>query len=242
MLPIDPSRYCNIVILTGAGVSAASGLPTFRGPDGLWHHDVAWLSDTDNLPASLPQPWEFYAGRRAAILAAQPNAAHFAIAAFQQRWGAGCAITLATQNVDGLQQRAGSPLTHELHGSLFRSRCTNSACAAKPFDDWEVPQGVPNCKVCGSPLRPDIVLFHEELPVDAIWPAKRALRDCDLFIAAGTSGTVSPASDFVRNAAYAGARTILLNLTPMQPRHPDFQEEYLGPAEQLLPALLGFQK
>lgn len=236
--PIETDRYSRIVILTGAGVSAASGLPTFRGPDGLWQDDVQWVSDAANLPDSLPALWKFYGGRRSAVLSAQPNAAHIAIAKFQQQWQGTRSITLVTQNVDGLHQRAGSPEVLELHGSIFRTRCTNPQCSLIPFPDEKVPEGVPLCPVCGSALRPDIVLFGEPLPVEAQWRAKRALRDCDLFIAVGTSGTVSPASDFVRNAAYAGARTILVNLTPMIPRHPDFQEEYLGKAEELLPVML----
>jgi NAD-dependent deacetylase len=97
----------------------------------------------------------------------------------------------------------------------------------------------PACDRCGKPLRPDITLFDESLPVDAEWAAKKALRECDLFLAIGTSGTVAPAGNFVRGAKYAGAWTLLVNLTPMQPRHPDFDVEILGRAEQLLPVLLG---
>jgi NAD-dependent deacetylase len=236
--PINTADYARIVVLTGAGVSVASGLPTFRGPGGVWQDDVSWLSDAANLPDSLPSLWKFYGGRRGEVLAAQPNAAHFAIAKLQQQRQDMNTITLATQNVDGLHQRAGSRDVLELHGSIFRSRCTNSECSLLPFADEEVPEGIPLCPVCRSVLRPDIVLFGEPLPIDEQWRAKRALRDCDLFIAVGTSGTVSPASNFVRSAAYAGARTILINLTPMEPRHPDFHEEYLGRAEELLPALL----
>jgi NAD-dependent deacetylase len=92
--------------------------------------------------------------------------------------------------------------------------------------------------LCGSPLRPGIVLFGEQLPVKEEWLAKRALRDCDLFIAIGSSGTVAPASSFVRSADYAGARTILINLDPMEPKNPYFREEYLGSAEELVPVLL----
>ena len=99
-------------------------------------------------------------------------------------------------------------------------------------------KAVPACPDCGSALRPDIVLFNEPLPVEAEWRVKRSLRDCDLFIAVGTSGTVSPAANFVRGAEYAGARTVLVNLTPMMPPNPYFQEEYLGKAEELLPFLL----
>jgi NAD-dependent deacetylase len=204
----------------------------------LWQEDLQWLSDAANLPDSLPALWEFYGGRRTAVRRAQPNAAHFAIAQLQRQSVGTRSVTLATQNVDGLHQRAGSSEVQELHGSLFRTRCTNPECSLAPFTDEVVHTQVPSCPVCGSALRPDIVLFNEPVAIDAQWQAKRALRDCDLFIAVGTSGTVSPASDFVRNAAYAGARTLLVNLTPMSPRHPDFQEEYIGKAEELLPLML----
>lgn len=237
--PLDIARYSHIVILTGAGVSAASGLPTFRGPDGLLQDDVQWVSDANNLPASLPGLWQLYGGLRQSVLQAQPNAAHRAIAALQQQWGATRSILAVTQNVDELHQRAGSLDTVELHGSILRSRCTNPQCPTAPFDDTTLPTNdVPLCSHCSSALRPDIVLFNEALPFEAHWKVKRALRDCDLFIAVGTSGTVSPASEFVRGAEYAGARTILINLTPMMPPNPYFKEEYLGKAEELLPVLL----
>jgi NAD-dependent deacetylase len=237
--PIDISQYSRIVILTGAGVSAASGLPTFRGADGLLQDDVKWVSDAANLPASLPGLWKLYGGLRRSALQAQPNAAHLAIAALESNWGTTRSITLATQNVDELHQRAGSKDVVELHGSILRTRCMNAECPSMPFEDVNVPEeSVPLCPQCRSALRPDIILFNEPLPVDTQWRVKKALRDCDLFIAVGTSGTVSPASEFVRSAEYAGARTILINLTPMMPRNPYFQEEYLGSAEELLPALL----
>ena len=237
--PIDIARYRNIVILTGAGISVASGLPTYRGPDGLLQDDVQWVSDANNLPASLPGLWQLYGGLRQSVLQAQPNAAHQAIARLQQEWSDARSITVVTQNVDELHQRAGSPDVIELHGSILHSRCTNPHCPSVPFADSTLPDDrVPLCAQCNSALRPDIVLFNEPLPVEAHWKVKRALRECDLFIAVGTSGSVSPASEFVRGAEYAGARTILINLTPMQPPNPYFKEEYLGHAEELLPILL----
>ena len=115
------------------------------------------------------------------------------------------------------------------------------ACDLERFADGdEHVVGVPHCLKCGSTLRPDIVLFGEQIPLSASWNAKCALRDCDLFIAIGTSGLVSPAAHFVRSAEYAGARTVYMNLEPMNPRNPAFQEEYLGRAEKLVPELFGF--
>lgn len=122
----------------------------------------------------------------------------------------------------------------ELHGSILRSRCTNLDCESEAFEDFSVPEGVPKCPVCGADLRPDIVLFNEDLPLDSVWPVKRALRDCDLFVAIGTSGEVFPAAGFVRNAKFVGARTVLINLTPMEPKNPDFDEEIIGRAEEIL--------
>lgn len=239
MQAIDLSTYQNIVILTGAGVSVASGLPTYRGEGGLWNDPhTAWVSDGANLPGSLNDVWKFYGARRDKVTSVRPNAAHLAIAALQNHH-AEKNITLVTQNVDGLHQAAGSENVLELHGSVLRSRCTNEECALKPFEDLTPRSEAPPCPLCNSPLRPDIVLFNEELPPLASHLAKRALRDCDLFLAVGTSGTVSPASNFVRSAAYVGARTILVNLEPMNPRHPDFQEKILGRAEEVLPVLFG---
>ena len=140
--------------------------------------------------------------------------------------------------MDGLHQRAGSDNVIELHGSILKTRCANPDCTLPPFMDTELhDNAVPICPICSGVLRPDIVLFGEQIPVHQSWQSKRALRDCDLFIAVGTSGTVSPASNFVRSAKYAGARTLYVNLEPMTRRNPEFMEEYLGSAEKLLPEL-----
>jgi NAD-dependent deacetylase len=236
--PLSLSLHQNIVFLTGAGVSAASGLPTFRGANGLWN-DAEFLhaSDAANLPESLPIVWKVFGGLRALAETIKPNAAHFAIAELQKRH-ADKNITLITQNVDGLHQAAGSENVIELHGSVLRSRCTNSNCTSQPFADLTPHTQVPFCNLCKAPLRPDIVLFNEMLPPLESHLAKGALRDVDLFIAAGTSGVVAPAAQFVSSAAYAGARTILVNLEAMQPRNAYFQEEILGRAEEVLPVLL----
>jgi NAD-dependent deacetylase len=240
-MPVEPlplSAYRNIVLLTGAGVSAASGLPTFRGTKGLWNDsEFLYAADGANLPQSLPLVWKVFGGLRALAGTIKPNAAHHAIAAMQKHYP-DKNITLITQNVDGLHQAAGSDNVIELHGSVLRSRCTNAGCASQPFDDKRPLQEAAPCSQCGSPLRPDIVLFNEMLPPLESHRAKRALRDVDLFIAIGTSGIVSPAAQFVSSAAYVGARTILVNLEAMQQRNPHFQEEILGRAEEILPVLL----
>jgi NAD-dependent deacetylase len=175
---------------------------------------------------------------RTLIGAAKPNAAHVALARTEQRLTSVQVLTVLTQNVDGLHQSAGSRNVVELHGSLHRSRCTR--CDYSRVEDLAAsPAGAPECPSCSASLRPDVVFFDEFLSVDAERSAKHALRDCDLFLAVGTSGTVSPASNFVRAAKFEGARTIYVNLEPMRPNNPDFGEEALGPAAEVLPKLLG---
>ena len=227
------------MVLTGAGVSRASGIPTFRGPDGQMSSEYYRVSDARNLPQLLPEMWATHGAARGRLMQISPSAAHFALARWQNKWRS-CEreIVVVTQNVDGLHQLAGASDVVEIHGSLRRSRCMNSACVSEPFFDAFVPDSgapeVPKCRVCGADLRPDITLFNEALPLDALRRVKQFLRDCDLFLAIGTSGAVAPASEFVRGAAYAKARTILVNLTPMEPKNPFFGEEYLGRAEEIL--------
>jgi NAD-dependent deacetylase len=237
MPPIDLSRYQRIVVLTGAGVSVASGLQTYRGQGGIWTTtNVANHATAAALEAAPERVWEFFGKLRSQVGVAKPNEAHFAIARAEARLGTSQRLTVITQNVDGLHAMAGSGNVIELHGTLRSSRCT--ACDfARSEDLLQVPLACPPCPKCGAPLRPAVTLFDEALPVDAEWSSKKALRDCDLFIAVGTSGTVSPASNFVRSAEYAGARTIYVNLEPMTPNNPAFRESYLGRAEEILPQL-----
>lgn len=241
MNPLGLDRYRHIVVLTGAGVSVASGLRPYRGPGGLWEESgVADLATPEALAERPDAVWKLFGAVRTAARAAAPNAAHTALAGAEHRiTAAGGEFTLITQNIDGLHQRAGSRNVIELHGSAFRTRCCADGCDLPPFaDDDPHAISAPRCPRCGALLRPDVVLFDEAIPGGAEWQAKRALRDCDLFLAAGTSGTVSPASNFVRAAEYARARTVLVNLEPMKPRHPAYDEELLGRAEELLPILL----
>lgn len=237
--PLNHANYRNIVFLTGAGISVASGLQTYRGPGGLWEQaDIARIADAANLPESLPDLWRLYSGRRAVALAASPNAAHNAIAELQKRYaGTDTTVTPATQNVDGLHRRAGSENLLELHGSAFRSRCLDPNCPQEPFPDEASYDSVPPCPTCGGPLRPDVVLFSENLSQAVLWGAVTAAEKCDLFIAVGTSGVVWPAAAFVQFAAAAGARTINVNVE--MSGNPHFDEEYLGPAEVILPQLFG---
>jgi NAD-dependent deacetylase len=236
---INFSHYRKIVVLTGAGISVASGIRPFRGQGGLWNEinplEYADRSILETNPAAI---WELDGSLRRQLETAQPNSAHIKLAEFEAQLSPDQQFTLITQNIDGLHQCAGSRNVNEIHGSVHRTRCSNLNCSLMPYLDSDPhDDALPFCQLCGSLLRTDTVLFGEHLPVKEGWLAKRALRDCDLFIAIGTSGTVSPASDFVRSADYAGARTILINLEPMEPKNPYFKEEYLGYAEELVPLL-----
>lgn len=238
-MQINTSTYRNIVVLTGAGISAGSGLQTYRGPDGVWEgHDVQKYGTVQTLLEQPQRTWQLFGAMRAPIREAQANAAHIALARLEAQLRPEQNFLLVTQNVDGLHQRAGSKNVIEFHGNLEFTRCSNESCDLERFvDHQDHAHDVPLCPKCSSVLRPDIVLFGEQIPAFASWNAKRALRDCDLFIAIGTSGLVAPASNFVRSAEYAGARTIFVNLEPMNPRNPAFREEYLGRAEELVPTL-----
>jgi NAD-dependent deacetylase len=221
------SGYRNIVVLTGAGISRSAGLPTYRGPGGLWNNPAnvelntieALREKHDEVCAMF---WRFYEATREV----QPTAAHRALAAFEAALPAGATFTLITQNVDSLHTRAGNQNVCEFHGSLARWRC--ETCG--------VEQTLPTeAQHCGRAMRPSVVLFGEEIPAHAEHTAKRALRDCDLFVAVGTSGTVSPASSFVRWAEYAGARRVLLNLEIDPESHDHFSETHAGTSDELVP-------
>jgi NAD-dependent deacetylase len=240
MQPIKFSEYQKIVILTGAGISVASGIRPYRGPGGLWEElDVAKSANASVLNTDPLAPWRIFSPLRKQLKSLQPNAAHHHLAYLENQLKSTQTFTLITQNIDGLHQRAGNRNVIEFHGSVSHTRCSNTDCDLSPYvDDTVYTEELPCCPRCHSPLRLDVVLFDEPIPVKAEWLSKKALRDCDLFVAIGTSGTVFPAANFVRSANYVGARTVLINLEPMTPKNPYFQEEYLGPARELVPLLL----
>lgn len=224
------STYKNIVVLTGAGISASAGLRTYRGPDGLWNDEkLAQLSHTSALQTRRREATTMFWAFRAAIQGAQPTAAHRALAAFEAALPADARFTLLTQNVDGLHQVAGSKNVCEYHGSLARWRCEE--CGSEIVPPADDP---PIC--CDERMRPSVVLFGEMIPVDAERTAKHALRDCDLFVAIGTSGTVEPAASFVSWAHYNNARSVLLNLEAFDGARQTFREVRTGPADELVPA------
>ena len=208
-----------VAVLTGAGVSAESGVPTFRASDGLWEgHRIEDVASPDGFRRDARLVWQFYNGRRANVARVQPNPGHAALADLETRFGDG--FTLVTQNVDGLHQAAGSRNVLEVHGSLYRTRCTECGTVR---DRGLGPLGdMPTCELCAGLLRPDIVWFGETLPV-AIWErAVEAVESCDVFLVVGTSAVVHPAAGLInlasRRANWLGggeaATVIEFNLSP----------------------------
>jgi NAD-dependent deacetylase len=230
------AQYNNIVILTGAGISVASGLQTYRGLGGLWNeHDINDYGHIDRLKDDPSKIWTLFGPLRQSISHAKPNAAHRALSELENTLQSDQKLHLITQNVDGLHTAAGSKNVIEFHGNISKTRCTNSECALEPFNDGLAYEDTaPMCPLCDSPLAPNIVLFGEQIPAFESWSAKKVLRDCDLFIAIGTSGNVYPASGFVRSADYVGAKTIYINIEPMSPPNKAFHEEVIGRAEDVL--------
>jgi NAD-dependent deacetylase len=222
----------NIVILTGAGISAESGLATFRGPGGLWEgHRVEDVCTPEALARDEALVQRFYDERRAKLATVEPNAAHRALARLDSEWPGG--LLLVTQNVDDLHSRAGSTRLVHMHGELCSALCR--ACDGRsPFAGADMGAG-PACPDCGAEgqLRPDIVFFGE-MPY-AMEAIDRALMDADLFVSIGTSGNVYPAAGFVQTARYCGARTLEMNLEPSL-GSTLFHESRIGPAGELVPA------
>ena len=218
-----------VVILTGAGISAESGLPTFRDADGLWEgHDPMVVATPEAFEDDPDLVQRFYDERRAALARVQPNPAHVALARLEQHLGED--LYLVTQNIDDLHERGGSERVHHLHGRLRAAWCTT--CDER--HEWTGALGdQPPCPTCGAEtLRPDVVWFGEvPYGMDAV---QRALFDCDLFVAIGTSGLVYPAAAFVHYATGAGADTLELNLAP--DRVSDFKDVRRGPATESVPA------
>jgi len=225
------SSIRNIVVLTGAGVSAESGIDTFRDAGGLWEqHRVEDVATPEAFARDPDLVHRFYDARRAAIQAKAPNAAHDALARLDAAWPGD--LLIVTQNVDDLHERAGAKRLIHMHGEHLNAWC--AACDQR--SGWAGPLiDRPACPACGMPghLRPDIVWFGE-MPyrMDEIY---QALARADLFVSIGTSGAVYPAAGVVREARASGARTLELNLEPSEGGH-WFDEARHGPATALVPA------
>jgi NAD-dependent deacetylase len=220
-----------VFVLTGAGISAESGVATFRDANGLWERhrieDVATPEAFERNPALV---WKFYSDRRRQLGTVRPNPAHFALAELERVLGE--RLFLCTQNVDPLHELAGSRRVHHMHGELLKTRC--SRCGAPPFADARAYDELPRCE-CGGLLRPDVIWFGE-IPI-GLREIGEAVSECDLFLTVGSSGAVHPAAGLVAQVRSAGrARTVYVGL-----ERPDnaaeFDECRLGRAGELLPGL-----
>jgi NAD-dependent deacetylase len=223
-------RARRVSILTGAGVSAASGVPTFRGAGGLWKNRQAQqLATPESFRADPVLVWEWYAWRREVIAACRPNPAHDVIARWSERPG----FTLVTQNVDGLHERAGTRNVVRYHGSIWRLRCWHD-CGEPEWEDRRVPLPdlPPRCR-CGALARPGVVWFGEAISADALRAAAAAVH-CDVFLSVGTSSVVYPAAGLIAEARAHGAFTVEIN-TEITGAAVDVA--IAAPAETILPQL-----
>jgi NAD-dependent deacetylase len=227
------ARY--VAVLTGAGVSAESGVPTFRDAQtGLWaNYDPRELATPQAFERNPRLVWDWYAERRAKLAAVAPNPAHHALADLERRVPG---FLLATQNVDGLHARAGSRKLVELHGNIARVKCSRCATIAASWDE-SARDEPPRCASCDAYLRPDVVWFYELLPANAQAAADEAARECDVYIVAGTSGEVYPAAELPERARRAGARVVEVNPQPT-PLSAIAHDVMRGPAGTVLPALV----
>ena len=223
-------------MLTGAGVSAESGVRTFRDNDGLWEdHRVEDVATPEAWARDPEMVWRFYQARRNQLLEVEPNPAHLALAELESKAER---FTLVTQNVDDLHERGGSSSVIHMHGRLGSLRCEETGRSEVRMGEGDLGEGFVTCRCCAnaSRMRPDIVWFGEiPMEMDAIY---REVESCDVFIVVGSSGHVYPAAGLVNLANSCGARSILVNFEmPINGR--DFDEVHIGKAGELLPDLVG---
>lgn len=221
-----------LAVLTGAGISAESGVPTFRSPGGLWtKFKPEELASMDAFMRNTELVWEWYEHRRQVVETAKPNAGHLALVEMEKYFDR---VDIITQNVDGLHTRAGSTRVHELHGSLRDHRCLD---CGKPYDLKADETGVPKCPDCGGTIRPGVVWFGEMLPEEPWNKSESAAKQCDIFMTVGTSSLVVPAAYLPYTAASAGAYVIEVN--PEETEFTRFADLSLrGLAGEELPKLL----
>jgi len=223
--------------LTGAGVSAESGVPTVRGGGGLWEGErIEDVATPQGFRTDPKRVWRFYNARRRQLRAVRPNAGHYALAEIERLVPR---FTLITQNVDGLHQLAGSRNVVEIHGSIRIVRCLTCG-GERDAADEDLPE-LPLCERCGGLLRPAVVWFHEMLPPDAMAAADEAIEACDVMLVAGTSGVVQPAASFATWASRHGAGVIDVNPDPsaFTPVH---TVGLAGPSGEVLPAIVRAMK
>jgi NAD-dependent deacetylase len=226
-------RARSIIVLSGAGISAESGVPTFRGPGGLWRDFRAEDLATPEAFAKDPRlVWEWYDWRRQKIAAAKPNLGHYALVTLEKR---SPDLTLVTQNVDGLHLLAGSRNVLEIHGSLWRTRCL-SCREVREDREPKLARLPPRCS-CEGLLRPDVVWFGEPLPYDLLKRSIRAVEACDVMLVVGTSGLVQPAGSMADGALARGAPVVEINLDPT-PLSERATHVLRGRAGEILPKLI----
>jgi len=224
--------FNRIVFFTGAGMSAESGIPTYRGAGGVWreynYEDYACAEAFEKQPEKV---WDFHDMRREKVASCNPNRGHEIVAEVQRLKPS---TVIVTQNIDGLHQRSGGKDVAELHGSLWRVRCDPEN---KVREDFSVPMSPRKC-ACGGYWRPDIVWFGDQLDHRVVRRAREVIEECDLLVSVGTSGVVYPAADLPRNASQRGAVTVEINLEDTQVSH--FYKHHLrGPASDWLAKMLG---
>lgn len=231
-----------IVVFSGAGISASAGLRTYRGPDGLWN-DTAIVKAADALTLKTDPrfSWDHWGGMRKQIADAEPTPAHRCLAEAQAKLPDGFSLNIITQNVDGLHTRAGSTGVIEFHGNVMKTRCTNPKCTLTAFaDDASHEDSLPVCTLCGHHLRPDVVLFGENVNVDNVAAARKLVKECGVLLVVGTTLEVQPAKSIVdiKKRFYSGVKTIWVNITPAGQFHWSFKEVHTSGADQALPELL----
>ena len=222
-----------VTVLTGAGISAESGVPTFRDKDGLWQtHKVEELATPQALKQNPDLFWKFYGWRKKLISEVKPNLGHYALVDFERIYED---FLLITQNVDNLHQFAGNSKVVELHGNIFKTKC--SECGLEFNEDIKESSHIPHCNKCGGYLRPDVVLFGENLKEKDLRDAQEAAASCEIFFSVGTSSLVEPAASLPYLAKANGSYVVEINSqeTPLS-SHAD--ECLRGSAAKVLPALV----
>ncbi len=232
----------NIVVFSGAGISASAGLRTYRGPDGLWNDAaIVKAAEAQTLKSNPRFSWDHWGGMRKQIANCEPTRAHLALAEAQANLPEGYSLNIVTQNVDGLHTRAGSTGVIEFHGNVMMTRCTNPKCTLVPYADNDPHENaLPVCTQCGHHLRPDVVLFGENVKIDNVAAARKLMKECGVLIVVGTTLEVQPVKGIVdiKKRFYSGVKTIWVNVTPAGQFHWSFKEVHTSGADKALPEIL----